>query len=510
MLVKEQKNKGNDVFQVKMDLPAPAIETAFAINTFQRWYIDHNRTPISNSRFTLNEPGYALENHPLIKEADVLHLHSVGRFLSPAAIGTLAGLGKPVVWTMHDMRPFTGGCHYSAGCANYTSNCPTCPQLAWDPYFITEAQLGDALENIPARRITWVAPTEWLAYKARSSALLREARVEVIPYGVQTEEFPSRWKPQAKNHLGLDPGTLHLLFVANRLGEKRKGFDHVARALQICLGHPDFKRRAEQGEIALISLGHPDPTLAKLGLPYVCLGFLETPQEMSQLYGAADLFLLPSLEENMPNTLLEAMSSGTPPIAFAVGGIPEAMMQDETGRLVPPGDDAEFANAIHALLFDDALRQQMGENCRRTVQERFSYRQEAENYLRLYRELMRGLPRSAPSTSDPFGFGPGNDFVATKLAPISPRVQQICTDSLPRPLQNLILSMEEQTRADQAELHELRDFLDGQQRTIEELQAELDQQRGTLRQQETTILQQKQILGSGAIKMLRQLKLIKK
>src|SRR5205085_2497983 len=124
--------------------------------------------------------------------------------------------------------------------------------------------------------------------------------------------------------------------------------------------------------IALISLGHPDPSIATLGIPYVCLGYLDAPEEMSQLYGAADLFLLPSLEENLPNTLMEAMSSGTPPIAFAVGGVPEFITDNETGKLVPPGSDTELAQAIHSLLFDDSLRQRLGENCRAAIQEKFS------------------------------------------------------------------------------------------------------------------------------------------
>src|SRR5262249_36007211 len=150
--------------------------------------------------------------------------------------------------------------------------------------------------------------------------------------------------------------TLHLLFVANQLGEARKGFEDLAKAIQICLTRPKFKERAEKGEIALICLGHPHPSLGTLGIPYVCLGHIDTPEEMSQLYGAADLFLLPSLEENLPNTLLEAMSCGTSVVAFDVGGVGEVLANDQTGKLVPSGAHADFAMAIEELLFDDNLR----------------------------------------------------------------------------------------------------------------------------------------------------------
>jgi len=509
MLVRQKKRSAKETFQTKIDLAPDLAEKEFAAEVFQRWYLDHNRTPVSNSLFTLNEAGLALETHPLILDADVIHLHSVARFLSPGSIARLAAIGKPIVWTLHDMRPLTGGCHFSAGCVGFTANCARCPQVDWDPYFITEAQLADQRETIPTAKITFVAPTEWLAQKARVSSLLKNARLEVIPYGIETNSFPSRWKPQAKGHLGLETSTLHLLFVANRLGEMRKGFENLAHAIELCLARPDFKAKADKGEIALISLGHPHPRLATLGIPYVCLGFLDSDEEMSQLYGAADLFLLPSLEENLPNTLLEAMSSGTPPIAFATGGVPEIVVQDQTGKLVTPGADADFAAAIETLILDEGLRQTMGENCRKTIQEQFDNKLEAQRYTKLYAELMTGRPRSARS-AETFGFVRGKDYPVTKLSPMGARLQQICTDSLPRPLQKMVAAAEQQNRANETDLIELKNLLGVQQNAIQELQSELDEQRGVLRKHETTILHQNQILGSSAIKMLRQLKLIKK
>jgi len=509
VLLKTKRRKTSNVYELDVDLPAGLKETACAFEIFQHWYLDHNRTAESNSNFTLSESGLAIEDHPLVRDAEMLHLHSVTRFLSPAAIESIARMGKPVVWTLHDHRPFTGGCHFPGDCSKYATTCSGCPQLGWDPYFIPEAQLGDALELIPARRITYVAPTEFLANKARESALLQNSRVEVIPYGIDPRVFQVKWKPQAKSHLGLDPGALHFLFVANELGEARKGFDRLAKAIQICLTRPQFKERVERNEIALISLGHPHPSLSSLGIPYVSLGHLDSPEEMSQLYGAADLFLLPSLQENLPNTLLEAMSCGTPVVAFAAGGVPEVVAQDETGKLVPVGAEADFAMAIEELVSDENLRMRMAENCRQTILDRFTEQMQAERYLTLYRELMRGLPRTA-TKHDAFGFGPGNDCKATKLAPVGARLKQICTDSLPRPLLQCMIAMEKELAGSGEELRALKNFLELQQHTIEELQSELADQKGALREHETTIFRQNQILGSSRVKMLRALKLISK
>jgi glycosyltransferase involved in cell wall biosynthesis len=509
LLVKKQRARAGGVFEVKTDLPAEVGDLATTYDIFQRWYLDHNRTAISNSHFSLSEAGYSLEEHPLVLDAEILHLHSVARFLAPSGISKLARIGKPMVWTLHDHRPFTGGCHFPAACAKYSATCSGCPQLGWDPYFVTDGQLGDALEMIPARRITCVAPTKFLAEKARRSALFRNSRVEVIPYGLDADVFQVKWKPQAKNHLGLDTNTVHLLFVANELGEARKGFEKLARAIQICLQRPQFKERVEKGEIALISLGHPHPSLGTLGIPYVCLGHLETPEEMSQLYGAADLFLLPSLEENLPNTLLEAMSCGTPVVAFDVGGVSEVLTQDETGKLVPAGDESAFAFAIEELIGDENLRMRMAEACRKRIVENHSQELQAGRYLNLYRELMRGLPR-VPAKVDQYGFGAGNDFKVTKLGPVGARLQQICTESLPPPLLKCLMALERQGAANDAELRELRRAMEGQQQTIEHLQTEVADQRSELRKQETTIFRQKEILDRGAVKMLRSLKLINK
>jgi hypothetical protein len=230
---------------------------------------------------------------------------------------------------------------------------------------------------------------------------------------------------------------------------------------------------------------------------------------MSQLYGAADLFLLPSLQENLPNTLLEAMSCGTPVVAFAAGGVPEVVTPDEHGKLVAVGAEADFALAIEELVGDENLRMRLAENCRQTILDRFTQESQAARYFELYRQLMRGLPRT-PGKHDAFGFGPGNDFKVTKLAPIGARLREICHNILPQPLFRCLIAMQKEHATNDEELRALKKFLEVQQHTIQELQAQLDNQKGVLREHETTIFRQNQILGSSRVKMLRALKLISK
>src|SRR5262249_19568734 len=146
------------------------------------------RTSVSNTFFSLPTPAYDLSRHPLVAEADVIHLHWVATLLSPAGIAQLQRLGKPLVWTLHDQRAFTGGCHFSAACDHYQHECTPCPQLQRDPARLTAAILADSLATVEPG-ITVVCPSRWLADCAQKSALFRKFRIEVIPYGLDVARF---------------------------------------------------------------------------------------------------------------------------------------------------------------------------------------------------------------------------------------------------------------------------------------------------------------------------------
>src|SRR5688572_11979088 len=124
-----------------------------------RQYIDRNRTPLSNTYFTPGYPGHEVADLPAVRAADIVHLHWVAEFLSPPVLARLLALGKPVVWTLHDQRPYTGGCHFSAGCSGYERDCQPCPQLAHDPCALPAANLRDQMDLLPAEQLTVVAPS---------------------------------------------------------------------------------------------------------------------------------------------------------------------------------------------------------------------------------------------------------------------------------------------------------------------------------------------------------------
>jgi len=364
----------------------------------QAIFIDLDRSDRSNTLFSLPYPGVDLSQFPPVATADVIHLHWVSKFQSVTSIQQLLHLGKPVVWTLHDCSAFTGGCHYPAGCDRYQTDCHACPQLRDNPFDLPAHLLKDKLELLTAP-LTVVTPSQWLAECACHSALFRHQPVEVIPYGLETEVFRPWPKGEAKRAFGLEEGAIALLIGANDGNEQRKGFLLLFKALQQCRANADFARLVEAGQVTLLCFGSPSAELESLQIPVQSVGVVDSDETLSQLYGAADLFVLPSLEDNLPNTMLEAMACGTPVVAFATGGIPDAVLDGQTGRLVPPGDVDTLAEAILALMAAPDQRQCLGQAARHRVETHYGLILQAQRYLALYEALQgQASPSALPAT----------------------------------------------------------------------------------------------------------------
>ena len=283
-------------------------------------YIDKNRSTLTNTYFSLPYPGYDLTDLQPIHDAEVINLHWVARFQSSATIHRLLRLGKPVVWTLHDMWAFTGGCHYSAGCLKYQSDCDRCLQLQHDPYHLTATILNDKLKFLQEPNLTIVTPSQWLAECAKQSSVFRNHRVDVIPYSLDTDVFVPTPKQDAKNALGIASDCFTIMFGAISISEERKGFFELLQAIWRCRADAKFQKLVDDQKIALLCVGYPNEWVQSLGIPVHTLGYVESDEKMSMIYSAADVFVLPSLEDNLPNTMLEALSCGTPVVAFDVGG----------------------------------------------------------------------------------------------------------------------------------------------------------------------------------------------
>ena len=351
-----------------------------------------NRSELSNTFFSLNERGWDISGHPLVRDADVVNLHWVADFQSPRSIRQLLSLGKPVVWTLHDQRPFTGGCHFTAGCSRFETECFPCPQLQVDKDGLPRAQLDDADFFLAETSLTLVCPSQWMANAASRSHAFSGLRRQVIPYSVDTALFRPQSKPELRKMLGVPADATCLLFGADNANEKRKGFRYLIEALEHCCRDSDFDAQVGAKNIVLICLGHPHARISELGMPVINTGYITDDERISQWYAAADMFVLPSLEDNLPNTVLEAMSTGLPVVAFASGGIPEAIRENQTGKLAPARDSKALAEAIIALVANPKLRATIGTNARAMALQEHGLVVQAKRYAELYRSL--GPPRT--------------------------------------------------------------------------------------------------------------------
>ncbi len=367
-----------------------AEQTAFGRFVAERLYfLPYERDRSVRFLFSPAVFGANLTFHPAIQQADVLHLHWINfGFLSIDTLRALFALKKPIVWTLHDQWAFTGGCHYTRGCDHYLEHCHRCPYLK-NPgerdlsYRIFEQKLALFAEA----NICFTPPSRWLADDAMRSTLLRRFPFVVIPNPLDLDLYCPVARADANDRLDLPAtpqsarGPVRLLFGSASVTDPRKGFQYFAEALTRL-----HEQRPELSVEVLIFGKGRNYLIDQLPYPVRHLGVLTSTDDVVAAYNAADALVVPSLEDNLPNTVLESLACGTPVVAFATGGIPELIDHQQTGYLATTGSVPELADGLAFILTHpdpETLRQ----NARQTAQTRFSEEVVATAYAKLYAEL---------------------------------------------------------------------------------------------------------------------------
>ncbi|HEX9758728.1 MAG TPA: glycosyltransferase family 4 protein [Nitrospiria bacterium] len=314
---------------------------------------------------------------------DVIHFHWLGG--GGLRIETLPKLKKPLVWTLHDMWPFTGGCAYDGECGRYRGSCGCCPKLNSS----RQKDLSSWIWNRKKKawrnlNLTLVTPSKWLAGCARSSSLFNNYSIRVIPNGIDINRYKPIEKGVARNIIGL-PQNKKLIMIGTlqALDEKRAGFSYMQSAL-VRLAKNGL---SDQTEVVMVGCSKPQPA-PNFGLKTYFVGRLNDDISMALFYSAADVFITSSLQENLPNMVVESISCGTPCVGFGVGGVSEIIEHRTTGYVAQAGDWEDLAFGIQWVLEDPLRLNQLGDNARKKAKHTYSIDHRARDYMSLYEEIL--------------------------------------------------------------------------------------------------------------------------
>lgn len=321
------------------------------------------------------------------KEADVIHLSWINQgMLSLKGIRKILESHKPVVWTMHDLWPASSICHYARNCRNYEKQCGNCPLL---PGNGSSNDLSTRIwkkkrKILERNSILFVTCSRWLADKAKKSGLLSGQKVISIPNPIDSRAFTKENREEARLYAGLPEGKKLILFVSQRVTDKRKGMDYFITAInKMVEAHAEMK---DNCGIAILG-GKAEELADKLPLPSYPLGYVSEEKKIASIYNSVDLFVLPSLEDNLPNTIMEAMACGVPCVGFNTGGIPEMIDHLKNGYVAEYKSSDDLARGIHWVL-SEADHQSLSNEAMKKVNQCYSQYAVAMKYIEAYNQAM--------------------------------------------------------------------------------------------------------------------------
>lgn len=323
---------------------------------------------------------------PEFQQADVIHLHWINQgMLSLENIKKILASGKPVVWTMHDMWPCTGICHHARTCDKYQKECHHCPFLhgGGSKRDLSYRIFQKKLKLYRKSRISFVTCSQWLEEQAKKSALLSGHSVTSIPNPINTNLFKPHNKQEAREKCLLPQDKKLMLFGSVKITDKRKGIDYLIESCKLLADrHPELRE-----QLGVVVFGNQSKQLENL-LPFQVYPqeFVDNEHRLVDIYNAVDIFVTPSLEENLPNTIMEAMACGTPCVGFNVGGIPEMIDHLHNGYVAQYKSAEDFANGIYWTLTEPDYAE-LSEQASRKVNTHYSEGIIAKRYIDLYNKV---------------------------------------------------------------------------------------------------------------------------
>jgi glycosyltransferase involved in cell wall biosynthesis len=377
------KNDQIGDFNTNLIQKAYTAATIILERVWAKRYLKALRTPFSFAWF-----GRSVIHHPDVKNADIIHLHWVNHgFLNPSHLAEIATLNKPVVWTFHDSNSFTGGCHVRYTCDHFQYECGNCPLLknsAPDDY---SHRIWIQKHNAYARLdFTVVAPSAWMQASVLESSLVKHKAIKQIPNTLETAIFKPADKRQAKEQSGFPADKFVFLsgFMPSRK-DLHKGTTYLLESLELL----KIKLGSRAGEIELVVFGNRS-TEDMPDFPFKTsfLGTISDDEQLASCYAAADAFLIPSLEDNLPYTVMESLACGTPVIAFTTGGIPDMVKHEHNGYLAEYRSAKSFADGMEWII-NHLDKEKLQLQARQTVMDNYSEEIISKKHIDLYKQLLK-------------------------------------------------------------------------------------------------------------------------
>lgn len=386
LLVQEKKTNEPGVYPMVRDLKS-RLNARFDF-LFERlpfiWFFARDKSV--RFAFSTAHTGSDISGEQPVKNAGILHLHWTNQgFLSIDNLNQLVALGKPVVWTMHDMWAFTGGCHYAGTCDHFLGQCGNCYFLR-NPGPNDISLAGWAKKQVlfyNQHNIVFVTPSRWLADVAGKSSLLNRFRIEVIPNPIDTVIFSPKGKLMCRNKWSIDPAARIILFGAANINDRRKGITYLVEALDIL---KNSVNAVENIEIVIFGKNKSFDT-SLLPFKTYAMDIIRSEAELAELYSLADIFVSPSVEDNLPNMIMESLACATPVVAFDTGGITDMVIHQQNGYLAHYLSSADLAKGMQEVLFSPAP-ERLAEQARNKVLNDFSYEKVASQYIALYQSIL--------------------------------------------------------------------------------------------------------------------------
>jgi glycosyltransferase involved in cell wall biosynthesis len=366
-----------DALASRIVIPVPGDNTLYSVGNF----LDE----LFATQYLFYLPTWKVPLMEETQQADIVHLHNMhGYYFNLLTIPFLMW-EKPVVWTMHDMWPFTGKCSHSFDCDRFIHACGQCPLLSTYPRLSRDTSRFHLLlkKSLFTRsRFAVVSPSEWMRTRIERS-FLRDKPVYVVPSAVDRTVFFPEQKSLARARLGVPEGKKVLAFVASWVNSIPSKGVAIFKSMLHSLNN-------ERDDIFALVIGHLEGQ-SVLGDEFdgVETGWVGNQGLMRGYYAAADVFVSPTLAENSSCTIVEAMACGTPPVAFSVGGVSEQVKSGETGILVESGNDAGLIDAVRFMLSSDERRQLMGGAAVERVAHHFDIDQCVNAHLAIYEQVKR-------------------------------------------------------------------------------------------------------------------------